>query len=216
MDPIPGDIYLALPPGGKGPGVIVLHAWWGLNEFMRSFCDQLAHAGFLVAAPDMYHGSIARTIPEAKKMLSKMKHEPANHEIAVAIGYLLNHPANTCRQTGLVGFSMGGYMALGAAQAAQFPIRGVVTFYAARAGDYSASQAEYLAHFAEKDPYEPKSGIKAFQKALNTAGRPSEFLTYPGTGHWFFESDRPDAYNPQAAELAIERTTAFLKDKLTG
>jgi carboxymethylenebutenolidase len=63
----PVNAYLALPGGGKGPGVLLLHAWWGLKPFFKQVCDQLAEQGFVVLAPDLYHGPIAKTIDEAKR-----------------------------------------------------------------------------------------------------------------------------------------------------
>ena len=58
--------FLATPPSGKGNGVLVLHAWWGLNDTIRAFCTRLADAGFIAFAPDLYHGTVATTIPEAE------------------------------------------------------------------------------------------------------------------------------------------------------
>ena len=60
--------FLAVPPTGKGPGVLVLHAWWGLNDTIKAFCTQLAEAGFVAFAPDLYHGKVADTIPGAKAL----------------------------------------------------------------------------------------------------------------------------------------------------
>jgi len=86
-----------------------------------------------------------------------------------------------------------------------------VTFYGARAGDYSSSRAAFLGHFAEKDDWVSDTALKKLKKSLATAGRVAEFYVYPDTSHWFFESDREDAFNPQAAELAWERTIKFLR-----
>jgi carboxymethylenebutenolidase len=90
----------------------------------------------------------------------------------------------------------------------------VVVFYGTRGGDYAPAQAAYLGHFAESDEWVAASGVKALQKALRAANRPATFYTYPGTGHWFFEADRPDAYQADAAELAWQRTVEFLRAQL--
>ena len=77
--------------------------------------------------------------------------------------------------------------------------------------DFSASRADYLGHFAENDPYETQANVDSLETSLRRVGRPVTFYRYPGTGHWFFEPDRTEAYNAAAASLAWERTLAFLK-----
>ena len=93
-------------------------------------------------------------------------------------------------------------------------IRAVTVFYGAGEGDYTHTQAAYLGHFAETDPWEPAPGIEKMQKDLLAAGRPVTFHTYSGTGHWFFEENHPDAYRAGAAALAWGRTLVFLKNEL--
>ena len=66
--------YLAIPEGGSGAGVLVLHAWWGLNDFIRGLCDRLAGEGFTALAPDVYHGAIATTIEQAETLSGELKH----------------------------------------------------------------------------------------------------------------------------------------------
>ena len=87
-------------------------------------------------------------------------------------------------------------------------------YYGTGPGDFSPSQASYLGHYAEHDPYEPPDSVEWLQAALQAAGRPVEFHHYPGTGHWFSELDREEAYDSAAAELAWARTLAFLRANL--
>jgi len=89
-----------------------------------------------------------------------------------------------------------------------------VTFYGARAGDYAKSRSAFLGHFAEKDAWVSGAALKKLKASLAKANRVAEFCVYPDTNHWFFESDRADAYNPQAAELAWERTVKFMRKNL--
>ena len=77
--------------------------------------------------------------------------------------------------------------------------------------DFSSSRAAYLGHFADNDEYEPQANVDALEEALRRAGRRVTFHRYAGTGHWFFEPDRPQAYNEVAAKLAWDRTLAFLQ-----
>ncbi len=205
--------YLAVPSADTGPGILVLHAWWGLNDFFRSFCDQLAHAGFVALAPDMFAGKIARTVEEAQQHLNEWNEEQDVPPIILpAVEVLSKHPAVLGQGLGVVGFSMGAYWALWLAQKRPDLIRAVTLFYGTNGGggDFQQSKAAYLGHFAENDPYETESGIQKLEQNLKRANRPTTFYTYPGTSHWFFEQDRPDAYQAQAAKLAWERTLNFL------
>jgi carboxymethylenebutenolidase len=190
----------------------VLHAWWGLNEFSKGFCDRLARAGFTVLAPDLYHGAVATTIAEAKALRGKLKGKVVQQELTEAAGRLQELCGR--EEIGLVGFSLGAYWGLWLAQQPASPIHAAVIFYGARQGDYADSPAALQFHLAEQDDYVADSGVKKLRRRLAAAGKEAAFHTYPGTGHWFFESDRPKAFQPEAAELAWERTIAFLRQHL--
>jgi len=202
--------YLASPPNGKGPGVLVLHAWWGLNETIKSFCARLAAAGFTALAPDLYHGSLAVTIPEAEVLSSALNIVQARREVAAAAEWLR---ANQEQPIAVLGFSLGAYYALDLSIISPELIGDVVVYYGTGPEDFTGSQASYLGHFAERDPYEPWSNVAAMKKAVQQAGRPCTIHRYPGTGHWFCEPDRADAYNASAAELAWQRTLEFLSHR---
>jgi carboxymethylenebutenolidase len=116
---------------------------------------------------------------------------------------------------GVIGFSLGAYFALNLANADPEHIRAVVLFYGTGSNDFGHSRATYLGHFAENDQYEPSDSVDELEEALKQAGRPATVYRYPGTGHWFFEPDRTDAYNREAANLAWERTLTFLKNSLS-
>ena len=211
--------FLAAPPGGKGRGVLVLHAWWGLTDFIRDFCNRLAQAGFVALAPDLFSGKVARTIEEAEQHHSSFDEERLVPPIVLsAVEQLRKNPVVTGKGLGTVGFSLGAYWALWVAQQEPERIRAVTLFYGTNGGggDFRNSKAAFLGNFAETDPYEPAQGIQALEKNLQGANRPTAFYTYPGTGHWFFEKDRQDAYRPQAAQLAWDRTIAFLHEQLDG
>jgi carboxymethylenebutenolidase len=206
--------FLAIPPTGKGPGLLVLHAWWGLNETMKALCRRLAAEGFVTFAPDLYHGKIAATIKEAEVLCKELDETQAKADIADAVSFLSERADLTGPHLGVIGFSLGVGFALGLSLEDPDRARAVVVFYGTMSGDYRRSKAAYLGHFAETDDYEPASEVRSLEDALRKAGRPVTFHTYVGTGHWFFEQDRPDAYNEAAAKLAWERTVAFLRKEL--
>jgi carboxymethylenebutenolidase len=208
--------FLAVPAIGKGRGVLVLHAWWGLNETIKGVCTRLAESGFVAFAPDLYHGKVADTIPGAESLSQALDadHQQVEAEIETAAAFLSERVAVTAEGLAVAGFSLGGYYALHLADANPKHIRSVVLFYGTDGGfggGFANSRAAYLGHFAENDPYEPRSNADKLEATLKRAGRPVTFHHYSGTGHWFFEPDRVDAYNPAAASLAWDRTLAFLK-----
>lgn len=206
--------FLAAPRTGKGRGVLVLHPWWGLNDPMRAFCAQLAEVGFVAFAPDLYHGKVAATIKDAESLSNMLDNKQAKADIADAVAFLSERATLGRHGLAVIGFSLGAYYALDLSVADPERIRAVVVFYGTRAGDYSRSKAQYLGHFAETDEYESESDVNRLEEALRGAGRPVTFYHYQGTGHWFFEHDRPGAYHQVAATLAWERTLTFLRDSL--
>jgi len=209
------DAYLATPSGGKGQGVLVIHAWWGLNDFFCSVCDRLASDGFVALAPDLFEGRVASTIQQARKLRSRPRKEPTHKTLLRAIDRLQGLPQVQGRSMGVIGFSMGGHWALWlAANHPELRLKAVTTFYGARAGDYRASPAAFQGHFAEDDPWVSASALKKLRQSLELAPRGAEVYIYPGTGHWFFESDRDEAYHRQASELAWRRTRTFLRKHL--
>jgi carboxymethylenebutenolidase len=209
--------FLAVPPTGKGPGVLVLHAWWGLNDTIKAFCTQLAESGFVAFAPDLYHSKVADTIPDAETLGKALDANflQAKAEIAEAATFLNERVGQAKRGLAVIGFSLGVYYALDLAAADPEHIRYVVIFYGTGDGDYSTSRAAYLGHFAENDEFEPQSNVDNLEESLMRAGRPVTFYRYPGTGHWFCEPDRTQAYNQAAADLAWDRTLAFLQRSST-
>jgi carboxymethylenebutenolidase len=206
------DGFLAVPPTGKGRAVLVLHAWWGLNDTIRAFCRRLSESGFVAFAPDLYHGKVADNIADAKTLASALDADQgrAKAEIAEATTFLTERAGQADRGLAVIGFSLGAYYALDLSVADPDHIRSVVLFYGTGGLDYSRSRAAYLGHFAETDEFEPQSDVDMLEAAIQRAGRPVTFHRYAGAGHWFFEPDRPQAFNQAAASLAWDRTLAFL------
>lgn len=208
--------HLALPATcGPGPGALVLHAWWGLNDTMRAICDRLAGEGYVAFAPDLDHGRLATTIEEAEALSGSLDSDRVRADLAAATRVLRERAGGGRGELGGVGFSLGAAHALGLSVEDPDHVRAVVIFYGTWTRDDEGSRAAYLGHFAEDDPFESPADVRALEEALQAAGRPVQFHHDDGTGYWFFEPDRPDAYHPAAAQAAWERTTAFLQDHLS-
>jgi carboxymethylenebutenolidase len=208
-------MYLAEPKLKRRGGVLVLHSWWGLNSFFRNLCDRLAAEGLFALAPDLYNGQVADTMAKARALRARVtasRKEPAYKYLMRMIGELRD--AAAVDEIGVIGFSMGGHWAYWLSQRPDLPIVATATFYAARDGDYSGSRSSFQAHFAETDDWVSAASIKRLSRSLAKAGRFFEFHTYPNTGHWFFEADRSDAFQANAAALSWKRTLAFLEQRL--
>jgi carboxymethylenebutenolidase len=206
--------FLAVPKIGEGPPVLVLHAWWGLNDTIRGFCRRLAESGFTAFAPDLYRGKVADTIEGAEALAGALDANVAQAKADVweAAEFLAGRGGMGNGGMAVVGFSLGAFYALNLAAASPELVRSVVLFYGTGSRDHGRSHASYLGHFAEKDQFESQAEVDALRGSLEKAGRPVAFHVYPGTGHWFFEPDRTAAFDPAAAALAWERTLAFLKN----
>jgi carboxymethylenebutenolidase len=206
--------YLAVPEGG-GPGVLVLHAWWGLTPVFTEICDRLAAAGFVALAPSLFPGgTTAATIPEAEALRDAHDEAMVAGPIAsAAVERLRALPQVTGETIGVIGFSLGAYWALLLSQSRPDDVGAAVVFYGTDDGEYDTARAAYLGHFAEWDEFEPLEAVRALEERIRAAGREAEFHVYPGTRHWFVEPDRPE-YEAEAAELAWERTLAFLNKRL--
>ncbi len=212
--------YLALSASKKGRGVLVLHAWWGLTEFIEGVCNRLADAGFVALAPDLFgNGATAETIAEAEQLIESEDYEQVQAIVRSAVQLMAGHPAVEGNSIGAVGFSFGApYAMLAACDLAPSEVEAVVLFYGNHPGieweDFAKAEAAFLGHFAADDPYEDPDEIEHTLEKIKKAGKEAAFYVYPETGHWFFENNRPDAYDSEAAELAWERTLTFLQAHL--
>ncbi|HSH21666.1 MAG TPA: dienelactone hydrolase family protein [Candidatus Caenarcaniphilales bacterium] len=202
--------YLAMPASGNGPGVLVLHAWWGLNDVIRGICQGLASEGFVALAPDAYgDGGVATTIEEAERRSESLDVARAEQVMLGALDLLSDEAS--AGPVGVIGLSMGAPFALWAARKRPDRIAAVVLFYGTGAAE--GGHAAVLGHYAADDPYEPSEQVDSFEDELRSAGRLAAFHRYAGTRHWFAESDRPE-FDAHASTLAWARTLAFLRERV--
>ncbi|MEX2238877.1 MAG: dienelactone hydrolase family protein [Dehalococcoidia bacterium] len=207
--------YLALPDG-KGPGVIVLQEWWGLNADIKEIADRFAGEGFVALAPDMYHGRAATEPDEARKLVMGMQLDAAARDLSGAYDFLIACKDVQPRKVGSVGFCMGGSLAVFVA--ALKPLDAAVTYYGgvrdpamlARVGDVSCP---VLGHFAELD--ESTGRAPELEAKLREAGVPVEWHVYAGAHHSFFNKTRPEMHHEKAAAESWERTLAFFRKHLS-
>ena len=210
VDGKPTKGYLAFPSDPGAPGVIMLHAWWGLNQFFKNLCDRLANEGFVVFAPDLNESRVAETIEEAKEIMSSLDGQRKYAVTMAALDFLRSRPEVQKEPFSLIGFSMGAAWALVLASERPEDIQKAVLFYGAGEGDFAKIKAEVLGHYSDTDEWEDIDYVRSMENDMRNAGVKTDFHIYPQLPHWFFEDDRPE-FNPQAAELAWTRTLEFLR-----
>ncbi len=208
-----GTGYLALPEGGAGPGVLVLHAWWGLNDFIRSFCDRLAGEGFVVLAPDLFGGRTAATPEEGEALLAEADPNELAHLSRSSLATLRSLPATPDGPVGVIGFSMGASLALWLSARVPAAVAATTAFYGGQDIDFAGAESAYLGHYADTDRFLDEDALVLLEAELKLLELDTTFHRYPGTQHWFFEADRPE-HDPAAAEAAWQRTVAFLRERL--
>ncbi len=209
--------YEAVPKSGTGPAVIVLQEWWGLVPHIKQVCDRLAAERFVAMAPDLYHGRAAKTPDEAGRFMMALNIDKAADDIDGMIRYLaMGHRRVLGKRVGVIGFCMGGQLALYAAS--RFPEVGAcVDFYGVHPHvqvDHSKIKCPVMGFFAEKDGHVPPATARKLESQLNAHGVKTDFHIFPGVEHAFFNDSRPEVYHKPTAQKAWEMTLSFLRDSL--
>ena len=209
--------YLAVPDGGRGPGVVVLQEWWGLVPQIKGVCDRLASEGFVALAPDLYHGEMAEhtEMDRAGELMTSLPPDRAARDMSAAIDHLLSLDTTSGNTVGVIGFCMGGMLTLLIAAQEGDRVAAAVPFYGAPLGDgapdWSGLTAAVEGHLAENDDFFPPEAINALGAELREAGRDVVFHVYEGTGHGFANEENPlGTWDEAAAATAWARTLAFL------
>jgi carboxymethylenebutenolidase len=208
--------YLATPPSGKGPGVVVLQEWWGLVPHIEDIANRFATEGFVALAPDLYHGEKATGPDQAGKLMMALDIERAEKDLAGAIDYLKSRPGVTGSTVGTIGFCMGGALSLFAASKNP-EVGACVVFYGGHPNvepDLAALEAPVLGLWAGKDGFVTPEVVGELDRQLTALGKRHEFHTYPNAQHAFFNDTRPEVYDPAASHDAWARTIEFFRREL--
>ncbi len=213
-----GEGYLATPAGGSGPGVIVIQEWWGLVDHIKDVCDRFAAEGFVALAPDLYHGKKVSEPDEAGKEMMALAMDKAAKDMSGAVDAVSERSSG--RGVGVVGFCMGGGLALVLAAQRNDAVKAVVPFYGAIPWegvqpDYTAIRGALLGHYAEKDEWASPEVARKLEAQVRQGGNDDVTVhIYPGTDHAFFNDTRPEVYDAEASRTAWDRTIEFLRSRL--
>jgi carboxymethylenebutenolidase len=209
--------YLAAPPSGEGPGVVVIQEWWGLVPHITDVADRFAAEGFFALAPDLYGGKKTTEPDEAGKEMMALQFPKATKDMSGAVDELLRRSNGD--HVGVVGFCMGGGLAIVLAAARPDAVGACVPFYGLipwpeAAPDYSAISASILGHYAAGDSFFTPEAARALEAELKGLGKDATVKIYDDTDHAFFNDTRPEVYDAEASALAWNRTIDFLHSHL--
>jgi carboxymethylenebutenolidase len=211
--------YLALPAQGTGPGVIVIQEWWGLVPHIQDVADRFAAEGFVALAPDLYHGTkVAVSEPdEAGKQMMALRMDKAAKDLSGAVDEVQRRSSGD--GVGVVGFCMGGGLALVLSTLRPDAVTACVAFYGLipwpdAQPDFSKLSAAVQVHVAGKDSYFSPEEARKLEATLGDLGKQTEFHLYDDADHAFFNDTRPEVHDAAASALAWGRTIAFLRARL--
>ncbi|MDP6426636.1 MAG: dienelactone hydrolase family protein [Rhodospirillales bacterium] len=209
---VEADAYLSHPTApGPWPAVIVAHEWWGLEEHFRDFSRELASHGMVVLVPDLYHGKVTGDPAEAALLKTSLDIDRAVEEIGVAAAYLRNLPF-VSEKVSIVGFCMGGGLALLAASRSSEFSAGVIYFPSIYP---DTSELENIScplqfHYGTADTVTPRSEIDRITRTLDGAGKLYELHLYEGADHAFVNDMHPEHYDQESTQATWPRTVEFL------
>jgi carboxymethylenebutenolidase len=214
-----GSGHLAVPDGpGPHPGVVVIQEWWGLEPHIKDVVGRFTGHGFVALAPDLYHGKIAKEPVKAQKMAMALDFPQAIKEIAGAARYLIGRSDVQPKKVGVIGFCMGGRLALAFAAASDLA-GAIAAFYP---GGYQPTveearqlKAPILVHFGEDDHSIPHAARTHIERTFREAGRTAETHIYMGASHAFFNDTKP-SHRPESARQAWDRTIEWFTRHLKG
>ena len=205
-------------PAGKGPfpALIVIHEWWGLNDWVKDQASKLADEGYVTLALDLYRGKVATTPDVAHEIMRGVPEDRAKRDLNAAFDFLAAQPNVRKDRIGAIGWCMGGGYSLDVALL-QPTLAADVINYGHLATDVDALKkinAPILGLFGAQDHGITSDDVKKFGATLNQLGKKIEIKIYDDAGHAFENPNNKDGYRAADAADAWKRTTAFLAENL--
>ncbi len=207
--------YAAIPAQPRG-GMLLVHEWWGLNDWIKEQANRLAQNGYLALAVDLYRGKVA-TDPETAHELSRaLPEDRAMRDLKAGVDWLLRRSELRGKKVGVIGWCMGGGLAL--SLALQEPrLSACVIYYGRLLTDEATLRnlhCPVLGIFGDQDRGIPVESVRQFEATLKRLGKRVEIHIFQGAGHAFANPNNRRGYNPQAAAHAWRLTLRFLNTTL--
>lgn len=211
------NAYLCRPQSDRPlPAVVLIHEWWGLNEYVKLEAERLARQGFVTLAVDLYGGEVASDRERAAALKGAVDDGEAVQTMRSAVTFLRSLPETMGQPIGSMGWCFGGTKSLQLA-IADPRIEACVVYYGSpvtQPGELKTIRASVLGIFGEEDASIPMGVVEAFSDGLALAGVPHQIEVFPGLGHAFANPSNVSGYAPKPAEEARRISDAFLKAKL--
>jgi len=205
-------------PSGKGPfpGVIVIHEWWGLNDWVKEQASKLADQGYAALAVDLYRGKVATTPDEAHELMRGVPEDRATRDLHAAFEFLKSQSNVKKDRMASIGWCMGGGYSLDVALQEPTLTAAVINYghLAVDADSLKKINASILGLFGGQDRGIPVDDVKKFEQTLKQLGKKVEIVIYPNAGHAFENPNNKDGYRPDDAADAWKRTVKFLESTL--
>lgn len=205
-------------PAGKGPfpALIVIHEWWGLNDWVKEQASKLSDQGYVALAIDLYRGKVADTPDMAHELMRGLPQDRAIRDLKAAFDFLAARADVKKNRIGSIGWCMGGGYSLDAAIAEPELAASVINYghLATDPADMKKIQAPILGSFGGQDRGITPDDVKKFQQAMEQLGKKIEVKIYPDAGHAFENSTNKQTYRADDATDAWQRTVAFLAANL--
>ena len=209
--------YLVAPTtSGKHPAIIVIHEWWGLNDWIREQARKFGDLGYVTLAVDLYRGKSTNDPVEAHELARGLPQDRGVADLKAAFSYLASRPDVEPDKIGVVGWCMGGGYSILLAQNEPKLAACVVNYGALPTDSQNIAkiQAPVLGNFGADDRGIPPQAVNAFVASMNGDGKTIDAKIYDGAGHGFENPNNKTGYRPEAAKDAWSRMVMFFKANL--